>query len=80
MLPSNRSWRHYIGITTNFLLGAGLALLSVMVVTINADLFGESPWTLPLLVFVLLIALLLNHVPRSGRRREKVETVKERTV
>jgi hypothetical protein len=54
----------YVGIISNFALGMGLTLLSVMVLTQAADNLGESVWTLPLLVFVLAIALVLNHTPR----------------
>jgi hypothetical protein len=52
-------WRRYVGIAANLLLGLGLTLLSIMVLNEdNADNFGESVWTLPLLVFVLFIGEL----------------------
>jgi hypothetical protein len=56
MLKEKRTWRHYIGIVTNFVLGLGLTLLSIMVVNdTNNNNFGSSPWVLPLFVFILLI-------------------------
>jgi hypothetical protein len=60
----SRKSRLYIGIISNFILGTGLTLLSTMVLTAAADNLGYSVWTLPLPTFVLLIALVLNHVPR----------------
>jgi hypothetical protein len=72
----HRPYSRYIGILANFLLGTGLALLAIMVVTDAADNLGESPWTLPLLVFVFLIALALNHVGRwiwGGDEGEKLK-------
>lgn len=64
---SRRAW---IGIISNFLLGVGSCLLSIMVglnpdVNSSADKLGESAWPLPVMVFVLFIALLLNHIPRG---------------
>ena len=59
----NGSRSRYIGITANLLLGLALALLSIMETTSAAGSFGISVWTLPLLVFILFIALLLNHTP-----------------
>ena len=53
----------YIGIIANLVLGLALALLSIMETTPAAGSFGTSVWTLPLLVFILFIALLLNHTP-----------------
>jgi hypothetical protein len=58
MLKEKRTWRHYIGIVSNLLIGLGVALLSVMLVTSASDNLGSSPWTLPLLVFVLFIGKL----------------------
>lgn len=71
MLPENRSWRHYIGVIANILLGTALALFTTMILTDAADNLTGSPWTLPLLVFILFIALVLNHVPMSSRARAK---------
>jgi hypothetical protein len=64
---SSAHWRRYVGIGTNLLLGLGLALLSTMVLTDNADVLGESPWPLPLLVFVLIIGELLFYVQPHTR-------------
>jgi hypothetical protein len=55
MLKEKRTWRHYIGITSNFLIGMGVALLALLLVTGASDDFGDSPWILPLLVFVMFI-------------------------
>ncbi|RFU25789.1 hypothetical protein B7463_g10553, partial [Scytalidium lignicola] len=63
MTKEKRIWQYYIGIGGNFVLGVVTCLLSTMLLTAAADNLGESPWTLPLLVFILVIALLLNHVP-----------------
>lgn len=56
MLKEKRTWRHYVGIASNFLIGLGVALLALLLVTDAADDIGSSPWTLPLLVFVLFIS------------------------
>jgi hypothetical protein len=61
----------YTGIISNFALGLALTLLSTMVLTQAADNLGESVWTLPLLVFLLAIALILTHVPRCAARISK---------
>jgi hypothetical protein len=53
MLKEKRTWRHYIGIISNFLIGIGVALLAVMLVSDASSDLGSSPWTLPLLVFVM---------------------------
>lgn len=71
MLPENRTWRHYVGVLANILIGTGIALLTTMILTDAADSLTSTPWTLPLLVFALLIALILNHVPMSSRARVK---------
>lgn len=69
---ANRETRHrYVGIIGNVVLGLALTMLSTMVLTQAADNLGESVWTLPLLVFVLFIALLLNHVPRTVEKVSK---------
>jgi len=78
MLKEKRTWRHYIGIVSNFLIGLGVALVALTLLTDASDNLGSSPWTLPLLVFVMFIALILNHIPRSSRSRE--DKVKLRTV
>jgi hypothetical protein len=62
---------HYVSIVSNFALGVGLALLTTMVLTNAADNLGESAWTLPLLVFVLFIAMVLNHLPRYLMRTDE---------
>ncbi|KAH8812164.1 bacterial low temperature requirement A protein-domain-containing protein [Xylogone sp. PMI_703] len=66
-----RVWKNYIGIASNFLLGVGTCLLSIMLLTSASDNLGESPWTLPLLVFILTIALMLNHIPAIHPRKNK---------
>lgn len=55
MVDGNKTWRNYIGIASNILLGIGTCLLSTMLLTSASDNLGESPWSLPLLVFVLVI-------------------------
>lgn len=62
--PTHRT--RYIGVISKFVLGLGMTLLSTMVLTQAADNLGESVWTLPLLVFVLAIALLLNHATQRN--------------
>ena len=61
--PKGGSRKHYVGMVSNIIFGLGLALLSTMALTDAADNLGESVWTLPLVVFVLAIALVLNHTP-----------------
>lgn len=53
MLKEKRTWRHYIGIVSNFLIGLGVALVALTLLTNASDDLGSSPWMLPLLVFVL---------------------------
>ncbi|RQM04667.1 hypothetical protein DH86_00004202, partial [Scytalidium sp. 3C] len=71
MVDGNKTWRNYIGIASNILLGIGTCLLSTMLLTSASDNLGESPWSLPLLVFVLVIALILNHIPLAARAKGK---------
>jgi hypothetical protein len=66
---SRRAW---IGIISNFVLGVGSCLLSIMVGlpqdpngNDSLDRLGDSAWPLPVMVFILFIALLLNHIPRG---------------
>jgi hypothetical protein len=66
---SRRAW---IGIISNFVLGVGSCLLSIMVGlpqdpngNDSLDKLGDSAWPLPVMVFILFIALLLNHIPRG---------------
>jgi hypothetical protein len=57
MLKEKRTWRYYIGIVSNFLIGLGVALLSLTLLTSASDNLGSSPWMLPLLVFVIFIGM-----------------------
>jgi hypothetical protein len=73
-----KSITSYISIISKFVLGLGLILLSTMVLTQAADYLGESVWTLPLLVFVLAIALVLNHtICKMDVKFQKVEGCSE---
>jgi len=72
-IPKDKARREYIGMASNFLLGTGLALCATMDVTTAADNLGESPWSLPVVVLVLFIALLLNHIPRAISKMSKEE-------
>ena len=47
-----RTWRVWVGMIANFLLGTALCLLALANVTNESDKLGGSPWTLPLLMFV----------------------------
>ena len=60
MLKEKRTWRHYIGIVSNLLIGLGVALLSIMLLTNASDNLGSSPWTLPLLVFAWFIGMHIH--------------------
>jgi hypothetical protein len=60
---------HLLAIASKFLLGLGLVLCSTMVLTDAADGLGSSAWTLPLMFFVLALALLLNYVPLGKVRQ-----------
>jgi hypothetical protein len=61
---------HLGGIVCKVVIGVGLVFLSLMVMSENADKLGESPWTLPLLFFLLLIALILQHLPYTQFKRK----------
>ena len=69
--PGRETRHRYVGIIGNFILGLGLTLLSTMLLTQAPGSLGDSAWVLPLLVFVLFIALLLNHIPRSMQKGSK---------
>ena len=75
----NGSRSRYIGIIANLLLGLALALLSIMETTSAAGNFGTSVWTLPLLVFILFIALLLNHTPWGVKLPKKLRFTSRQT-
>lgn len=76
---SSRSRCRYIGIIANVLFGLALALLSIMETTSAAGNLGISVWTLPLLVFILFIALLLNHTPWGVKLPKKLQFTSRRT-
>jgi hypothetical protein len=67
----HESRSHLGGIISKFVIGLGLVLLSTMDLTPSADALGGSAWTLPLLFFLLAIALTLNHIPWSNFRRSR---------
>lgn len=67
----HESRSHLGGIISKFVIGLGLVVCSTMVLTQSADKLGESAWTLPLLFFLLAIALVLNHIPWSDLHRSK---------
>ncbi|PYI21546.1 hypothetical protein BO99DRAFT_430655 [Aspergillus violaceofuscus CBS 115571] len=63
--PQHFRMRHFsTGITA--LVGLGLALLSLMNVTGKSQAVGQSPWTLPALVLIMLFLLALRHFARGG--------------
>lgn len=71
-IPREQEARHrWVGIIANLTFGMALILLSIMVTTDASENLGESPWTLPLLCFVLLIALVLNHIPKKTKEMGK---------
>ena len=62
--------RSYLGgIISKFIIGLGLVFLSTMVTNDSADNLGESAWTLPLVFFLLIIALILDHLPYSSFKK-----------
>ena len=62
--------RAYLGgIISKFVIGLGLVLLSTMTLSDAADNLGESAWTLPLMLFVLFIALIFDHLPYSSFKK-----------
>lgn len=71
----HESRSHYVSIISKLVLGIATMLLAIMVRTAAVDNLGESAWTLPLVFFILAIALILNHIPWGGRfaDREKDE-------
>lgn len=71
----HESRSHLGGIISKFVIGLGLVLCSIMVLTQSADNLGESAWTLPLLFFLLAIALILNHIPWSNFNRSRTHAL-----
>ncbi|KAH8698586.1 bacterial low temperature requirement A protein-domain-containing protein [Talaromyces proteolyticus] len=61
-------WLQYLSTAVNLLIGLGIVLLSTITLTSNAETLGESSWTLPVLMLILLALLVLHHLPR-GRYR-----------
>lgn len=51
----HRRFTRYLSIISTILVGLGLALLSTAVLTDASSTLGSTPWTLPLLLFLLLI-------------------------
>jgi hypothetical protein len=66
----HESRAHLGGIISKFVIGLGLVFLSTMVMTDSADNLGESPWTLPLVFFLVAIALILQHLPYTAFKRK----------
>lgn len=66
----HESRSHLPGIISKFVIGAGLMLLSTMTLSWAADNLGESAWSLPLVFFLLGIALICNHLPFGSRKKE----------
>jgi hypothetical protein len=66
----HESRAHLGGIISKFVIGLGLVFLSTMVMNDNADNLGESPWTLPLVFFLVAIALILQHLPYTAFKRK----------
>jgi hypothetical protein len=67
----HESRSHLIGIISKIAIGLGLVFCSMMVLTSAADNLGESAWTLPLLLFLLGIALVLNHIPWGNIKKSE---------
>lgn len=44
----------YLSAYANFIVGLGIALLSTMVLTNAASNLGQTPWTIPALMLILL--------------------------
>jgi hypothetical protein len=51
----HRRFTRYLSVVSSILIGIGLALFSAAVLTDTATILGDSPWTLPFLLFLLLI-------------------------
>jgi uncharacterized membrane protein len=62
----HESRSHYVSIFSKLVLGLATMLLAIMVRTAAVDNLGESAWTLPLVFFILAIALIFNHIPWGG--------------
>lgn len=76
----HESRSHLGGIISKFVIGLGLVLCSIMVLTQSADNLGESAWTLPLLFFLLAIALILNHIPWSDFNRSRTHDLPTNSI
>jgi F0F1-type ATP synthase assembly protein I len=57
----HRRYTRYLSIISSVLIGIGLALFSTAVLTDTSRLLGHSSWTLPLLLFLLLIRRYPKH-------------------
>lgn len=57
----------FVGIIACFVLGLGTALVSIVVTSSAADVLGESPLTLVVLLAVLMVVFGCNHVPKRKR-------------
>ncbi|KAL1963317.1 hypothetical protein VTN77DRAFT_8438 [Rasamsonia byssochlamydoides] len=61
----------FLSISANILAGIGVALLSMAVLTGTSTTLGGTPWTLPMLVLLLLILLVINHIPDQQHSRQR---------
>jgi hypothetical protein len=71
----HESRSHLGGIISKFAIGLGLVFCSTMVLNDSADNLGETVWTLPALFFLLLIALIINHIPWSDFHRSRNQSL-----
>ena len=68
---------NYGRVATNFLIGIGLCLLSLIQLNDeHATAFRQSPWVLPTLLIVFFIVLVINHLPQPpaaffGKKKKK---------
>jgi len=65
-------WR-FVAIATNILLGVGLCLLTLLILTDAALTLGMSPWTITICVFVFMIAIIVDQVVKNKMQRFKEE-------
>ncbi|KAH7379975.1 bacterial low temperature requirement A protein-domain-containing protein [Cadophora sp. MPI-SDFR-AT-0126] len=61
-------WR-FVAIATNILLGVGLCLLTLLILTDAALTLGTSPWTITICVFVFMIAIIVDQVVKNKMHR-----------
>lgn len=69
----------FLRIGSCLVFGTGTALLATIVLTPNANILGQTAWTIAILAFVYLLVLALDQIPKRQREVSHVEPRRKNT-